>query len=263
MSSSGVPAAQAALVGRTVLVTGGNSGIGLGIARSVGAAGAQVVIWGRDTAKNAKALDELRNDDTEAHAVVCDVADEQSIVRAFGTSLELAGGRIDSVFANAGTNGHRGPFVDVDLAEWRRVIGVNLDGVFLTFREAARHLVTSPGRGGSLVAVSSTAALHGAKRNHAYGASKAGLFGLVRALAVELAPEGIRVNTLVPGFVVTEMTGSLYDDEPSREFINFRTPVHRWAQPSEMGPAAVFLADPAVAFHTGDRIVVDGGYTIY
>ena len=253
---------MSSLASRTVLVTGGNGGIGLGMASAVGAAGAQVVLWGRDDAKNAVALERLRSEGVTAHAFLCDVADEQQeVVDVFARSVEVAGGRIDSVFANAGRGGSGRSFVDTTLDQWRAVMATNLDGVFLTLREAARHMIANGG--GALVAVSSTSAIHGAANNEAYGASKTALLGLVRGLAVGLARHQIRVNALLPGWTLADMAAPGYASDKFRNATVGRTPVRRWADPDEMGPAAVFLADPTVTFHTGDTLVVDGGYTIF
>lgn len=249
------------LSGRTVLVTGGNGGIGLGMASACGRAGAQVVVWGRDEEKSAAALDRLRAEGTVAHAFRCDVAEPDEVADAFARSVEAAGGRIDAVFANAGTTGAGTPFVDLDLHEWHRVLRTNLDGAMLTLQAGARHMVATGG--GSLVAVSSTSAVHGAAGNEAYGTSKAALLGLVRALAVGLARHGVRVNALLPGWTRTDLSGPAYAWDRFRDATIARTPVRRWAEPEEMGPAAVFLADPTATFHTGDTVVVDGGYTVF
>jgi NAD(P)-dependent dehydrogenase (short-subunit alcohol dehydrogenase family) len=257
MPKSGSPT----LAGRTVLVTGGNGGIGLAMAAACGRAGAQIVIWGRNAAKNTSALEELRADGITAHAFVCDVDDEAAIESTFAASIEAAGGRIDSVFANAARNGPGTRFVDTSLADWRAVMQTNLDSVFLTFRTAARHMIDAGG--GSLVAISSTSAIHGAAGNESYGTAKTALLGLVRALAVGLARHQIRVNALLPGWTLTEMAAPGYASDKFRAATVGRTPVRRWADPSEMGPAAVFLADPTSTFHTGDTITVDGGYTVF
>ncbi|NNE72299.1 MAG: SDR family oxidoreductase [Acidimicrobiales bacterium] len=250
-----------ALAGRTALITGGNGGIGLGMASALGAAGADIVIWGRDEAKNAAALERLAAEDTEAHAFVCDVADPESIAETFAASVDTAGA-IDCVFANAGRGGSGAPFLEVSLDEWRAVFAVNLDAVFVLFQAAARHMVDR-GEGGSLVAVSSTSAIHGAANNEAYGSSKTALLGLTRALAVGLARHDIRVNALLPGWTRTGMSESAYAWDKFRERTTARTPARRWADPDEMGPAAVFLADPTTTFHTGQTVVVDGGYTVF
>lgn len=253
--------ASSSLTGRTVLITGGNGGIGLGMATAVGQAGAQVVIWGRNAAKNDDALALLHAADVQAHAFVCDVSDEAAVDDAFAASVSAAGGRIDSVFANAGRGGTGASFVDTTLEQWRAVMATNLDGVFLTLRAAARHMIAEGG--GSLVAVSSTSAVHGAANNEAYGTSKTALLGMVRGLAVALARHHIRVNALLPGWTLTDMAAAGYASDRFRSATISRTPVRRWADPSEMGPAAVFLADPANTFHTGDTVTVDGGYTIF
>ena len=192
---------------------------------------------------------------------MCDVGDPAAIRATFAASVEAAGGRIDTVFANAGTTGAGVSFLDVSLDEWHRVLRINLDGVFLTLQEAARHMVERGG--GALVAVSSTSAIHGAAGNEAYGAAKSALLGLTRALAVGLARHEIRVNALLPGWTVTDLAGPAFAWDRFREATTARTPVRRWADPDEMGPAAVFLADPTTTFHTGDTVVVDGGYTVF
>jgi NAD(P)-dependent dehydrogenase (short-subunit alcohol dehydrogenase family) len=248
------------LQGRVVVVTGGNGGIGLGMARALAGAGADVVIWGRNAAKNEVARAELAAIGTRVEALVCDVADEQQVIDAFAASVE-AMGKVDSLFANAGIGGWS-PFVDMTLAEWRRVQSVDLDGVFLCLREAARHLVAR-GEGGSLVAVSSTSAIHGAPGMQHYASAKAGILALMRGLAVELARHRIRCNSILPGWTDTEMLAPSAANERFVEATTRRTPVRRWGTPDDLGPAAVFLADPTQLFHTGDLLVVDGGYTVF
>ena len=198
----------------------------------------------------------------EAHALVVDAADENAVDAGFSESVELAGGRIDSVFANAGVGGDGSRFPDTTLDEWRRVMTTNLDGVFLLFRAAANHMIDN-GEGGALVAPSSTSAIHGAAGNEAYGTSKTALIGFCRALAVNLARHQIRVNALLPGWTITELAQFGHANDRFREATLRRTPVRRWADPDEMGAAGVFLADPTATYHTGDSIVVDGGYTIF
>src|SRR4249919_2832403 len=148
------------LGGRTVVITGGNGGIGLGMARSLGQAGARVILWGRSEAKNEDAISSLRDAGVTALAFVCDVTDETAVEEAFAASVDAAGGHVDSAFANAGRGGTGTSCVDTSLEQWRSVMATNLDGVFLTLRAAARHMVDHGG--GSLVAVSSTSAIHGA-----------------------------------------------------------------------------------------------------
>ena len=249
------------LTNQVFIITGGNGGIGLGMAEGIAAAGGSVAVWGRNEAKNAQALEQLREYDTNSRAYVCDVGDEDQIIQCMQRTTDDFG-RIDGLFANAGRGGTGKAFVDMSLADWRDVMAVNLDGVFLTLREAAKVLIEQ-GEGGSLVAVSSTSAIHGAAGNEAYGTAKTGLNGLVRALAVGLARHNIRVNSLLPGWTKTELASGGYENDTFRTVTTKRTPVRRWADPSEFRQVGAFLADTSLSFHTGQEVVVDGGYTVF
>ena len=247
------------LAGRVAVVTGGNGGIGFGIAEGLLDAGAVVDVWARDDAKTAGALERLT---TAARPSVsgrrCDVAVEADVVRAMRETVEQHD-HVDVMFANAGV-GNIVPFLDTTLDDWRAVTAVNIDGVFLCFREAARHMKEQGG--GALVAVSSISAVHGTPAHAAYATSKAGLLGLVRSAAVELARYGIRANALLPGWTEIDTHPEMRESERFVEVTTQRTPVRRWGTPDDLKPAAVFLADPTMTFHTGDTIVVDGGYTV-
>ncbi|MCP3937642.1 MAG: SDR family oxidoreductase [Actinomycetia bacterium] len=249
------------LSGKVFVVTGGNGGIGLGMAEGIAASGGSLAIWGRNETKNAAAVEKLRVLGAEARAYVCDVGDEQQIVESMTRSRDDFG-RIDGCFANAGRGGFGKTFLETSLAEWREVMRINLDGVFLTLREAGRHLVDQ-GEGGSLVAVSSTSAIHGAAGNDAYGAAKTAVNGLVRSLAVGLARYRIRVNSLVPGWTITDLASGGYENDIFRDATVKRTPVRRWAEPNEFKEIGAFLADPTITYHTGQEVVVDGGYTVF
>lgn len=249
------------LQGKTFVITGGNGGIGLGLAEGIVLAGGSVVIWGRKEDKNQAAVEQLAALGGRATAHVCDVADEAQVVETMQRSIADFG-RLDGLFANAGRGGTGTPFIDLPLDEWRSVMATNLDGVFLTLREAAKHLVEQ-GKGGSLVAVSSTSAIHGAAGNEAYGTAKTGLNGLVRALAVGLARHQIRVNSLLPGWTITDLASGGYANDTFRTVTTKRTPARRWADPSEYRQVGAFLADPGQTFHTGQEVCIDGGYTIF
>ncbi len=246
------------LSGRVVLVTGGNGGIGLGMAHGCARAGADVVIWGTNRSKLEHAATELSQHGGGVTARQVDVSDESQVVSAFADAVEN-NGRVDAVFANAGVTGG-GRFVDQTLDEWRRVLAVNLEGVFLTLREAARHMI-GRGGGGSLVGVSSVSAIHGAPMAQPYAASKAAVIAVMRGLSVELARHGIRCNSIVPGWTETEMTEAGRRNDKFLENTTRRTPVRRWGVPDDYQSVAAFLADPTQMFHTGDEIVLDGGYT--
>jgi hypothetical protein len=248
------------LSGRVVVVTGGNSGIGLGIARGVARAGGSVAIWSRRAERNAQAVAELEKLGATAAGIRCDVGDEGDVADAMRTTLERFG-RLDCLIANAGTAGKQ-PITEMSLAEWHRVLQVNLDGAFLCLREAARVLVQQ-GQGGSLVGVSSTSAIHGAPGQEHYAASKTALLGVMRALAVELARHQVRCNSLLPGWTDTELTAVAQTHEKFMTATIGRTPVRRWATLHDFETVGAFLADPTLTFHTGDSMVVDGGYTIF
>ena len=247
------------LAGRVVLVTGGNSGIGLGMAEACAAAGADVAIWGTNPDKNAAAETKLKEAGRQVVALRCDVGEEDQVVEAFATTVERLG-KVDACFANAGVMGLV-PFVDATLEHWRAMTRVNLDGVFLTLREAARHMVAR-GEGGALIGMSSVSAIHGAPLNQAYAASKSGVTALMRGLAVELGRHRIRCNSVLPGWIETPMTAPGLSNEKFVKNTTNRTALRRWGQPEDLGPAAVFLANPDHLFHTGDCLVVDGGYSI-
>lgn len=249
------------LNGKVFIVTGGNGGIGLGMAEGIVMAGGKVVVWGRNEQKNAAAVETLTALGGSATSHVCDVSDEAQVVETMQRSAADFD-RIDGLFANAGRGGTGTPFIDLPLDEWRAVMNVNLDGAFLQLREAAKFLVEQ-GQGGSLVAVSSTSAIHGAAGNEAYGTAKTALNGLVRALAVGLARHQIRVNSLLPGWTITDLASGGYENDVFRTATIKRTPVRRWAEPSEFREVGAFLADPSQTYHTGQEICVDGGYTVF
>ena len=246
---------------KVFVITGGNGGIGLGLAEGIAEAGGSIAIWARNEEKNAHAVKILEDLGIEARSYVCDVSSEENVSATLASTVNDFG-RVDGLFANAGRAGTGTPFVETSLEDWRKVTEVNLDGVFLCLREAAKQII-SQGSGGSLVAVSSTSAIHGAAGNEAYGTAKTAVTGLVRALAVSLARFQIRVNCLLPGWTVTELASPAFENEYFREVTTKRTPVRRWANPSEFKEVGAFLADPSQTFHTGQQVCVDGGYTIF
>ena len=248
------------LTGHVALVTGGNGGIGLGMARALAEAGAAVAIWGTNEEKNAKAAAELTALGATAQAFRCDVGDEEQVDTTFAATVE-AMGKVDSCFANAGV-GAGGPLVDMTLDTWRYVQRVNSEGVFHTFRAAARHMIER-GEGGRLVGVSSTSAIHGAARNISYAHSKTGMLGMNRALAVELARYGITANSILPGWIETDMTQGAFGYQKFVDNVMPRIPERRWGQPGDFGGVAVYLASAASSYHTGDSFVIDGAYTIF
>lgn len=250
------------LRGKVALITGGNSGIGLGMAQALAEAGADVAIWGTSAEKNAAAKAQLDATGRRVLALQCDVGEEAQVEACFAETLARLG-RVDACFANAGTYGGRGmKFTDYTAEEWRRVMRVNLDGAFFTLRAAARHMVARGG-GGSLVGTASLAAIEGAARNEHYAATKGGLVSMLKALAVEFARHGIRANAILPGWIETPMTARSTSDEKFAGNVMPRIPMRRWGQGADFGGIAVYLASDASAYHTGDSLIIDGGYALF
>lgn len=252
------------LTGKVALITGGNGGIGLGMAEGVAAAGAKVVIWGQNPDKNAKAEEVLKAYGGDVLVRKVDVADEQAVVDEVAFALKQFG-RLDFVVANAGVGGGA-PFDQMTTEAWRRVTTVNLDSVFWTFREAAKHMIErakAGDPGGSLLVTSSTSAIHGAPKNQAYASTKAAVQAMIRGLAVEYARYGIRANAVLPGWIRSDMTARAQAWDKFNEQVIGRVPMRRWGDPEDFSGLAVYLASDASRFHTGDSMVIDGGYTIY
>ena len=250
------------LTGKVALVTGGNSGIGLGFAHAMAEAGADIALWGTSAAKNAAARAQLQAGGRRIEVFTCDVGDEAAVNDTFAATL-AAFGRIDGCFANAGVSG-RGTrsFTEMSTEEWRRVMRVNLDGAFFTFRAAARHMVERGG-GGALVGTASLAAIHGAARSEHYGATKGAMISIIRALAVEFARHGIRANAVLPGWIETDMTANAIANEKFSANVLPRIPLRRWGKGADFGGIAVYLMSSASAYHTGDSFLIDGGYSLY
>jgi len=253
------------LTGKTALVTGGNGGIGLGMAEGLAAAGAKVAVWGLNPEKNAAAEAALKAHGGEVLVQRVDVSDEQQVVDGVAQALQTFG-RLDFVAANAGIGGGAASFDQFTTEQWRRVTTVNLDAVFWTFREACKHMAErakAGDAGGSLLVTSSTSAIDGAPHNQAYASTKSGVLAMIRGLAVEYARYGIRANAVLPGGPPPPMTAGLQGWDKFNEQVIKRVPMRRWGEPGDFAGLAVYLASDASRFHTGDSMVIDGGYTIY
>lgn len=251
------------LTGKTALITGGNSGIGLGMAEALAQAGASVCIWGSNADKNAAALARLKALGGKALALQCDVGEEAQVEQRFAETV-AALGPVHACFANAGVSGRAEvkSFTEMSTAEWKRVTRVNLDGAFFTLRAAARHMV-GHGQGGALVGTASLAAISGQPRGEHYAATKGGLISMIRALAVEFARHGVRANAILPGWIETAMTEKALNWDKFRDKVLPRVPVRRWGRPEDFGAIAVYLVSDASSYHTGDTFLIDGGYSLF
>ena len=246
------------LKGRVAVVTGGNGGIGLGMARGLAGAGAAVVIAGRNAEKSRRAVAELTGLGAEAAAIECDVAEEAAVEALVRGAVDRFG-RLDVLVNNAGMN-IRKPVQDLTLAEWRRVLDTNLTSAFLACRAA--YPVMKRNGGGKIINIGSMMSLFGASFAAPYGASKGGVVQLTRSLSAAWAKDNIQVNAVLPGWIDTALTRRAREEVAGlHERVLARTPAGRWGRPEDLGGVAVFLASAASDFVTGTAIPVDGGYS--
>ena len=253
------------LTGKVVLITGGNRGIGLGMAKAVAEAGADIVVWGRSANENQAALGVLDTLGVRALAQQVDVADEAAVVGGMAEAA-TAMGRLDAVFANAGSGLGAPSFSEMTIETWRKVMSVNMEGAFFTTREACKHMVARAKNGdpgGSIVVTASLAAIDGAARNEAYAAAKGGVITMMKAIAVEHARYGVRANAILPGWIATDMTEGAQGSDVFNARVITRVPMRRWGEPEDFGGVAIYLTSDASSFHSGDTFLIDGGYAIY
>ncbi|VWX57180.1 Gluconate 5-dehydrogenase [Burkholderiales bacterium 8X] len=248
------------LGGKVALVTGGNGGIGLGMALGLAEAGARVVVAARNADKSLAAVKALQAaGSADSFALAVDVTDEASVHSMVEQLVERCG-RLDILVNNAGTT-VRKPVDQLALAEWTTVMDTNLTSAFLCCRAAYPHLKAEGG--GKIINIGSMMSIFGAPYAPAYGASKGGIVQLTKAMAASWAPDGIQVNAVLPGWIQTELTdGARAQVAGLNERVVARTAAGRWGQPSDLAGIAVFLASGASDFVTGTAIPVDGGYSI-
>jgi len=250
------------LSGRVALITGGNGGIGLGMAKGLAEYGCEVSIWGTNEEKNAAALAELQHYGSRVSAFKCDVADPDEVENTFAQTLSHHG-RVDGCFANAGIGGRGTRFDDMTIEEWDRIIDVNLNGVFYTFKAAARHMRERAEQGdgyGRLIGTASLAAISGQPRGQHYAATKGGLISMIKALAVEYARYGVTANVILPGWIETAMTENSFSWDKFVDNVMPRIPARRWGEPEDFAGIAVYLMSGASSYHSADTFLIDGGY---
>jgi 2-deoxy-D-gluconate 3-dehydrogenase len=249
------------LKGRVAIVTGGNGGIGRGIALGFAQAGAAVAIFGRNEEKNAATLAELEATGAPAMAVKVDVTDREALKPAVDR-VEAKLGPVDILVNNAGIVSLSGGILNESAESWDEVIETQLNAVFLLSKVAAASMAQ---RGhGKIINVGSMYSFFGSGLIPSYSAAKGAIIQLTKSMAVELAANGIQVNAIAPGWVETDMTAPVRTEDlkAMNDEIMLRTPAGRWGQPEEMAGPAIFLASQASDFVTGETIRVDGGYAI-
>jgi len=244
------------LSGKTALVTGSSDGLGLAIARGLAAAGAAILLNGRDEKKLSGVARTFADAGHEIKARAFDVADEKAVLAAF-ERFDAEGVEIDILVNNAGVQ-FRKPMVDLTTDEWRRVIDIHLTGAFQVGREAAKRMIAR-GRGGKVINMASLTSEVARATISPYGAAKGGIRMLTRFMAAEWARYDIQANAIGPGYIATEMNRALLDDPKFDAWVKGRTPSGRWGKPEDLIGVAVFLASQASDYVNGQTIYVDGG----
>lgn len=247
------------LSGRVAIVTGGNGGIGLGMAKGMAEAGAAIVVAGRDAAKNADAVKEIQDLGATASAIAVDVLKEDSC-RALIADTVKRHGRLDILVNNAGINIRKQP-QEYTLAEWHKVLDSNLTSAFLCSHAAYPEMMKTGG--GKMINIGSMMSIFGASFTTAYAASKGGIVQMTKAMATAWAKDRIQVNAILPGWIDTALTQRARQDVPAlHDSVLKRTPAGRWGTPGDFAGIAVFLAAAASDYVTGAAITVDGGYSV-
>lgn len=243
------------LKGRLALVTGSTRGIGLAAAQTLARQGATVVINGRDPLSVQRTVDSGKNEGLDFKAMAFDVGDPVAGVQALDR-IEQEWGPLDILFANAGIQ-HRAALLGFDLADFQRVVAFNLTAQWALAQHAARSMVSR--KKGRILFTGSITAVLGRENVSAYTAAKGALHALVRQWSAELAPAGVTVNAIAPGYIQTELTEALWTDPSFNEWLEKRTPAGRWGQAQDLAAAVAFLASEEASFITGQTLVVDGG----
>jgi NAD(P)-dependent dehydrogenase (short-subunit alcohol dehydrogenase family) len=254
------------LSGKVALVTGANSGLGLGFARGIAKAGGDLVIWGRRAQNNEQAARELREHGVRVWPQTVDVADEQRVMDGIEAAVAEMG-RLDCVIANAGISTHYPSWLATPTEAYHELLAINLHGAVYTLREAARHMVAraeAGDPGGSLITCGSLTVTAGVPRIEHYSAAKGALMAVTRSMAVEFGPQGIRVNMVLPGRIESQLSADNpdQDHERRRRAMTERNPIRRYGTPADLEGIAVYLMSDASAYHTGDMITIDGGLSI-
>ena len=251
------------LDGKVTVVTGGNSGLGLGFARGIAKQGGSLAIWARSAEKNAAAKKELETYGVRVETRQVDVSSEEQVVAAY-EALLTDFGRVDCVIANSGIPGMSRSILDLSTEDYHQLININMHGAFYTLREGARRMVKRAEAGepgGSLVFCGSLSMFVGLAGKGHYAAAKGAMGAMIRSMAVEFGKYGIRANSVAPGYIKTEMTGTGELSPIDKHFAG-KTPIPRPGYPADFEAIAAYLASDASSFHSGDTIVIDGAYLV-
>src|SRR6478735_3946515 len=249
------------LTGRVVVVSGGNAGIGLGMARGIARAGGDVAIWGRRAEKNDEAAKALAEFGGRVFTQTVDVSDEAQVVHGMAEVVEEMG-RVDGVIANAGMMRNDRSFHDMTSEQWHSLLAVNQHGAYMTIREGARQMkkrYDAGEPGGSLLFCASLSALTGSPGMQHYNASKGAMVAMSRGIAVEAGRYGIRCNVVCPGYTVSESV-NLPDDHPLMDHVRRYSPMGRMGTPDDFEGIGVYFMSELSRFHTGDLVIVEGGW---
>jgi NAD(P)-dependent dehydrogenase (short-subunit alcohol dehydrogenase family) len=252
------------LSGKVALVTGANSGLGLGFAEGIARCGGDLIVWGRRADANARAADHLKSFGGRVHHRAVDVSDEDAVKAGFIDALDVMG-RIDCVIANAGMMPTMERYHEMPAASWHGLLAVSLHGAHYTLQEGIRHMLArkeAGDPGGSLLVCGSLSTRLGVPRIENYAAAKGALASVVRCIAAEYGADGIRANIVLPGFIRTgDATPESEPNHPYTKMLEERTPIPRWGYPADFAGIAAYLMSDAASFHTGDLITIDGGWS--
>lgn len=249
--------------GKVVVITGGNSGIGLGFARGIAKAGGNVVIWGRRADRNEAAAEEIRALGVKVLPQAVDVSDETQVIAAMAEAVEQMG-RVDGVIANAGVMKNSGTFTDMTSEDYHALLAINQHGAFYAAREGARHMRkrwdAGDESGGSIVFCASLSAVTGSVGMQHYNSAKGAMASLARGIAVDMGRFGIRANTVCPGYTVSETVVDGGPDSPLGRQVRERDPMQRFGTAEDFEGVGIYFMSDMSRYHTGDIVYIDGGW---
>ncbi|HEX7858458.1 MAG TPA: SDR family oxidoreductase [Sphingobium sp.] len=249
--------------GKVVVITGGNSGIGLGFARGIAKAGGDVVIWGRRADKNEAAAEEIRAYGVRVLPQSVDVSDETQVIAAMAEAVEKMG-RVDGVIANAGVMKNSGTFTDMTSEDYHALLAINQHGAFYAAREGARHMRArwdaGDESGGSIIFCASLSAVTGSVGMQHYNSAKGAMASLARGIAVDMGRFGIRANTVCPGYTVSETVIDGGPDSVLGKQVRERDPMQRFGTADDFEGIGIYFMSDMSRYHTGDIVYIDGGW---